>query len=324
MSKLSPEEAHLGTSKMKFPARPQPTQATNTSQSAPKSVRIREVEEVVPVAPPPAAAPAPTPSGALPVQIFLPSRCEFYPEVKDVFVRPMKGFHQSKFYRAAHEKSDRHVANAITTLLSQDIGLTKALDASMLTIPDFFFIMYWIRLNSYTKTPLVHRGVCNNRDHLEEVASGKREKESLVSIVHLKQTMLEQTELPEDYLEGFEDELQFLMERLSPLGLTLTAPRMYDIIELHDDLLPEHKENEEEIRYMADRAACVMKEDGSPISLKERIDILSQEDVDVLDLLDEWRLRVSTYGIKESVKFKCDGCGAEVENAVLISAHSFL
>lgn len=319
--KLSPEEAHLGTSKMKFPAR-----KTAPQQPTPlPSVRIREVHEVDPPSPPQAEqAPAPQISGPLPVQIFLPSRCEFYPDIKSVFVRPMKGFHQSKFYRAAHEKSDIHVVNAINTLLSQDIGLTQGIDSSKLTIPDFFFIMYWLRLNCYTRTPLVHRGVCNNPEHLNDVASGKRTKESLVTIVHLKQTMLEQTELQDDYLEGFEEEVSFLMEELSPLGLTLTAPRMADVIELNDVLVPENRDNEEEIRYMADRAACVTKADGSHLSLKERIDILSNMSVDVQDLLDEWRIRVSTYGIKESVKFTCEGCGAEVENAILISAHSFL
>ena len=322
--KLTPEEAHLGTTRMKFPPR---KTAPPTSNVKP-GIRIREVVEEANAqsAPPTAPAAAAQRSGPVPVQITLPSRFEFYDDIQSVFVRPMNGFHQSKFYRAAHEKSDAHVVNAINLLLSQDIGMTKPIDANQLTIPDFYFVMYWLRLNCYTKTPLVHRGICNHPKHLNDVAAGERPRESLTTIVHIKNTTLEQTDLQEDYLEQFDEQLAFLLAELGQRGLTLTAPRMGDVNELNDVLLPDNAETAEEIRYTADRAACLVLEDkaAKPLTLKQRIDIASELSVDVLDLLDEWRIRVSSYGVKESVKFKCDGCGAEVENPILISAHSFL
>lgn len=251
------------------------------------------------------------------MQIFLPSRYEFY-DIKHSMVKPMTGFHQSKFFRAAHEKSDLHMVNAINTLLEG--GLT----AGELTIPDFYFVMYWLRLNSYTRTQMVHRGVCNNPAHLQDVYEKKKEKESLVTVSQVPRTILETTELNDDYLKGFEEELTLLMNSLGPVGLTLTAPRMRDTIELHDTLIPENPDQSEEIAFLGDRAACVMAENGEPLSLKQRIELIQSMSIDVHDILDEWRLRVSMYGVKEVIKFKCNGCGAEVENPILISAHSFL
>jgi hypothetical protein len=258
-------------------------------------------------------------SGPLPVQVFLPSRFEFYgAEFKECFVKPMTGFHQSKFYRSANEQKDLHSANALTSLIG--------FDAKELTLPDFFFLLYWLRLNCYTKTQLIHNGVCNSPAHLAKVREKKLPSESLRSVHTINKTWLEQEDLSEDYLAGFEESAAELMAALEPIGYTLDVPRMRDTIELHDDLSSDEKYKDViiEMEYMSDRASCIRRVDGAPVTLRERIQLVEQLPMDVHDMLDEWRVRVSMYGVKESIKFKCTECGAQVENPVLISAHSFL
>lgn len=304
------------------PATP-PAKPAATGTQVPKA-RVMELPHPgaspdTPQTPAPAAALAETKTGPVPVQVFLPSRFEFYgPEFQQCFVKPMTGFHQSKFYRAATEKKDLHTANALTTLIG--------FDAKELTIPDFFFVLYWLRLNCYTKTQLIHNGVCDNPQHLQDVREKKKDVKTLRSVHPINQTWLEQEDLDPDYLKGFEESVKELIATLDPLGYTLDAPRMRDTIELHDDLSSDEANADviTEMEFLADRAACLRLKAGPPNTLKERIQVVESLPVDTQDMLDEWRVRVSLYGVKESIKFKCPECGAEVENPVLISAHSFL
>ena len=254
-------------------------------------------------------------SDASATAIFLPSRCEFYPFSHISLKRP-KGFHQAKFHRAAVEQKDRHVADALSSLMPDGIR------AEDLTIPDFYFVMYWLRLNSYTKTDLVHHGVCNNPDHVKAVRDKKKDKDTLITIEIISRTRLEQTELPENYLDGFEDSLKSLSDELRPKGYTLTAPRMFDVIELAEEYTD--NPNYTEIAYMADKAACLQASDLRRTSLRERIQVVENMDMEFQEVLEEWRVRCSSYGVKESIRFKCKECGADVENPISISAHSFL
>ena len=247
--------------------------------------------------------------------LFLPSRFEFY-DFSALSVGRLKGYHQAKFYKAANESKDRHVADALTSLFPPGIK------AEELTIPDFYFVMYWLRLNSYMRTELVHNGMCNNPRHLKDVREGRLPPESLKTVEVITKTRLDQVELPVDYLAGFDSELQELVSVLNPLGYTLTAPRMFDVIELNEEF--SDAPNFDEISYLADRAACICKADSTRSTLKERIQIVETLDLNFLELLEEWRHRCSSYGVRESIKFKCKGCGADVENDISISAHSFL
>lgn len=299
-----------------FPRRPVAAQPA----AAPAQTRVVIEDDSTPQIPPPSSLaqtnPSPSPStGPLAVEIHLPSRFEFY-DFDRISVLPIRGHHQALMYRAAHEKSDQHVANAISSLLP------NGLKSEELTIPDFYFVMYWLRLNCYTKTSLVHRGVCNSPAHLTDVREGRKTKESLVTVTTIPKTWLDQTELPEDYLSGFEEELRSILSEVEPLGYTLNAPRMFDTIELHDTMFdnPEY----DMLSYHADRAACLVKADGVRDSLAARISVVQDLSIDTLDLLDQWRVRVSMYGVKEVVRFKCTECGADVENPVLLSAHAFL
>jgi len=249
------------------------------------------------------------------ITVYLPSRYEFY-NFSSISLKPLKGYHQAKFHRAAKEKTDRHVADAITSLLP------KGILAEELTIPDFYYILYWLRLNSYTKTNLVHKGVCTNPEHVMKVRAGESSRDTLYTVSIISKSWLKEVQLDEKYLDGFDQELIQLTAALLPLGYTLTAPRIFDSIELDEEY--KDVENFEEISYLADRASCIKRTDGVRSTLRERIQVVEELDINIHDMLEEWRLRCSLYGVQESIRFTCKECGADVENPVSISAHSFL
>lgn len=246
---------------------------------------------------------------------FFPSQGEFY-DVSSVPIKRMKGFHQAKFHMAAKTKKDRFTVEAVGTLLGGGV------DAFNLTIQDFYAILYWLRLNTYLKTELTHNGVCDNPDHIHEVATRKKPPESLRTLVVISKTSIKQTDLETNYLEGFEESARILSETLEPLGYSLSAPRMFDVVDLNE--LFGDEPNYQEIAYLADRAACIARTDGERSPLRTRIQVVENLDVGVLEMLEEWRIRCSSYGVIESTRFKCKGCGADVENEISISAHSFL
>lgn len=240
----------------------------------------------------------------------LPSNFLFYP-FKSISVTPLKGYHQAKFARAAREKLTRHIVEAVTTLLPDGV------DAMDLTVPDFYYLLYWLRLNYYTKAQLVHRGVCKDHKHLAEVRDSKKPLESLTTIITIGKTSLK-----ESYLEaGFDREFE-LNPELAENGLSLHPLCMRDVVDLEENLsdVPDYVE----LEYLADLASF-LRIDGKPLSsLKERIQLAEGLSPDALECVAEYRDLVSNYGVIEILKFNCQECGAENETAVSISAHSFL
>lgn len=292
-------------------SRPSPALRGENPTSGPEVPAPTSVVEVTPVdAKPEIVSLSPEATA-----VFLPSRFEFY-EFSAISIGRFKGYHQAKFYRAATEHKDRHAADAISSLLPNGIR------AEELTIPDFYFIMYWLRLSTYMRTELVHNGVCTNPAHLEAVRKNEKDPKTLTTVEVITKTRLEQKELPTDYLDGFDEGLSVLTEALNPIGYTITAPRMFDVIDLNENFADDP--NFDEISYLSDRAACLVRADGVRSTLKERIQIVETLDIHVLEFLEEWRVRSSSYGVKETIKFNCKGCGAAVENEISISAHSFL
>ena len=243
--------------------------------------------------------------------VFLPSRFEFYP-FKSISVLPVGGFHQAKFSRAAKEKLTRHVVEAVSTLLPEGI------DAADLTVPDFYFILYWLRLNCYTRAQLVHKGVCRDHKHVAQVREGKKPADSLVNLVTVTKTSLKQEELPHDYLGDWQPEPS-LLEKADYYPCT-----MRDVISLEEDFDDLPPESMDELEYLADLASFIRIKGNPEATLRERIQLLEKANPDELESIALYRQAVSNYGVEEFIKFKCKECGAETETAISISAHSFL
>jgi hypothetical protein len=255
------------------------------------------------------------------VSVQLPSKFYFY-DFKTLTVSPLLGYHQAKFARAAAEKNHRHMAEAVSTLLHTADGLpVSTLD---LTIPDYYWLLYWLRINHYTRSPLTHVGFCNNPDHLKKIKSGELKPETLKTIVTINRTTLTENEF--DYGPVAE----FVAQNGSALESTPFAfhpATVRDLLEL-EDIVDTSPDITREIDYLADIASYLKYngEDASQVqvSLKDRIELVQSLTVDELETVCDYRDHVQDYGVIEQVKFTCKECGAAVENEISIAAHSFL
>jgi hypothetical protein len=246
--------------------------------------------------------------------VDLPSKFHFYPQ-KTISVKPLKGFHQAKFSRAAKEKSNRHMADAISSLLPSGFS------AYDLTIPDYYWILYYLRITCYTKNTLIHTSVCTNPEHILDVAKGIEDRESLVTVTTLTRTHLKDIEFDEKAaFEGF-DFNSPEMEELKTFGVTVGPSRVGDMVEL--DTLTTGSDEDSEMEFKADFAGFLAGIDRK-MTLAERLKVVDELSNDALSMLSDYRTRVSNYGVEETIRVRCGKCGAESETTVSISAHSFL
>lgn len=249
------------------------------------------------------------------LQADLPSNFYFY-EFQSLSVGPVLGFHQAKFSRAAKEKRTRYMVDAISTLLPDDISAWE------LTIPDFYWLLYWIRMTYYTKVQLVHTAVCTSPAHIKRIQKGELPKESLVSVHTLSKSILKENVFDPKPLEEFLQTAD--LEFLDNSPFTLAPSCIADIIDIEENLLSH--ENYPEIEYLVDYAGYLQNRDPSTpkLGMQERckfVETLSTED---LSTIEQFRSLVSAYGVEESIRFTCPECRAESETKISISAHSFL
>lgn len=248
----------------------------------------------------------------------LPSGFFFY-DFKQLAVSNVKGSTQAKFARAASEKRTRHVVDAISSLLPGD------LTAWTLTIPDFYWLMYWIRLNFYTKPTLIHTAICTSHSHLEKIRDKKLPKETLSSVHTITNTSLKESTLDKakiDRLENFlvTADLKFLED--SPFDLCPATIR--DIVDVEENF-SEH-EDYSEIEHLIDFSSFIQYKDPEMgyASQEVRLKYVADLDVAHLDTIKEFASLVSDYGVDESIKVRCPECSADIVTRVSISAHSFL
>lgn len=247
------------------------------------------------------------------ISVDLPSKFYFYSGLKTLSVCPVKGSHQAKFHRAAKLESTKLTVEAVSSLLGDEVG------AQWLTVPDFFWLLYYLRINFYPEGSLTYKAVCMNPTHLAQVNSGEKTQESLVTLSILKKTELKETLLSAASIEFLSsvDQTPF-----QALGYNLTAPRMQDSIELEEKL--SERPDYDELEYLADYAGCLVRNDGEVDSLEDRIKVVSDMSVGMIKTLEAYLQVATGYGVEEFVSTKCKECGAVVETEVSVTAHDFL
>lgn len=243
----------------------------------------------------------------------LPSKFLFY-RFKGTSVSAIRGKHQAKFASAAKRKDTRLSVEAVTSLLGDGVS------AAELTVPDFFFVLYWLRLNSSSSSPMRVRAPCSNPTHVLEVAENQKPLESLYTTTLINSTRLKQSEIDPSVVAEFLQRPEVLL--LREAGFNLTAPRMQDSVELEEKWVgkPEY----DEVEFLAEFAGSIAPIDGTVLSLEERIAIVGEFETPILSLLRDWQAIVQSYGVEESVTFKCKECGANIDTEVSISASDFL
>lgn len=248
--------------------------------------------------------------------LALPSNFLFY-QFKELYASMVTAKQQSRFTRAAREGSLRLTIDTVSTCLN-------GVSAYDLTVPDFFYVMYWLRLASYTSFDFHHVSVCNNPEHLAAVQSGKKERDTLKTITTIKQTNLKETVL---------EKLPVVPQVVQDSGLQVQVQRMRDVadVEAYLESLPEDQREDQQMLALL---ACYIHPTQhnprwgageQPMTFAERVQIAETLPVDLVRALqNEWEEAANSYGVEESITVKCKDCGANVRTEIRIAAPDFL
>ncbi len=248
--------------------------------------------------------------------VDLPSQFIFYP-FKALSVKPIRGVHQAKFVRSSREQANRHMADAISTLLSDGVSSYD------LTLPDYYWLLYFLRLTFYPKSQLIHKSVCTNPQHVLDVSNGVRPKESLINVTNVARTTIKDTVLNyEEAMKGFDEDGALRTELQDVYNLELYPSTVRDMVEL--ELMHSPDPDFAEVEFLADVATFVRGRNGAQLPLKDRIEMVGNFPPHLMELIEDYRERITNYGAEETIKVKCMECGADIVTQVSISAHSFL
>lgn len=278
------------------------------------------------------------------VSVGLPSRFYFY-GFKDLYITPFKTRHLAKLSRASKEGSTQQLVEVVSSVLKTSSG--EANLGFKLTVNDFYWVLYWLRLNGYTKTVYSHTAICTNKEHYKmivnaaaavaktdlqdpnylKLVAAKDSLESSIRTVHTvtKSNLEEIIFDPTDYeTHSFE---------LSHLDLELRPTTMYDIIEILENPLYEDCDQEEakaraglieEFEYLSQLASFVYVKGRDDISMADRIAIVEELPPDDVKVIQDYEKAVTYYGTVDSVNLTCKGCGASWVSKITLEAHHFL
>lgn len=246
------------------------------------------------------------------VSVDLPSKFAFY-DFKDLYIRPFRGYHLAKLSRAHEEANLRPLVEAVASVVYSTDNPSKTL-AFDLTIPDFYFVLYWLRTNCFTKTPYIHTTKCTNPKHLEDVAAGIKTKESL-NISHI----IKQTNKSTIALEVMPNPELFKLTTPTYESLMLRPPVMQDTLELVED----SKFGDPEFNFLG-QLATYISVPNTKTTLATRIEMVKELSADDISVINRFEAEISEYGVVETVQVTCSGCGASRSSKLVLDAHSFL
>lgn len=319
----------LGTQEFTFPTRGPAIGATNPTSpithgaplAAPGHPGLAKIQQQ-------AAAQPLTPKSVAEVNpeyvsINLPSLFTFYP-FKSFSLTTLKGLHISKLHRANKESSLRALVEAIGSTFEPGISAMDLIPA------DFYYIMYWQRVNSYSKTPLIVEVLCTDMKHQTAVVEGWRDpvtgelrrdennqvikpsKESLTIKEYLNSTTLDVVDYtPIDY-DKFAD-----LDSRYPLGFE----RMRDVVEISEYVA--EADDASEFTFLASKAAFLLPTDAAR-TLKQRCDLVASMSPDDLALLSDYIDAITNFGVSEFANIKCKECGASTRVNISFDALTFL
>lgn len=263
--------------------------------------------------PPPPAAPLP--QGEVDpdlIAVTLPSNFEPY-AFKTLHVRAIKAKHQAKFHAAARRKSLHMLVETISSLLD-------GVSAFDLTVPDFRWLLYYLRKTNYVKVPLIITAWCSAEEHLLDIQSGKKQAETLKNLGSLNQSTLEEKALDVETLHDWISKDEYLS--VTDLGWQ-TMRDAVEALAFEEDA---GDEGAEDTVWLAEMASFLSKTDasGNVLSLKDRMKIVEELSPDDVSSLQKYAIWAGDYGVSEFIKLSCKDCGADIVERFHLSASSFL
>lgn len=253
----------------------------------------------------------------------MPSRLAFYP-YNGFALRPLKLQEAKKLHVAHSRNSLRIMCDAISSCLQPDRS------ALQLTRPDFDFCLYWLRMNSYKKSPYEVGFSCTNMEHIERVVNKKIDKPSLYNKVTIHNTSELDIVFPD--LQKIDDQINIVK---AEYGIDLYPVLMADVVDVT------------ELKSLDAAGNPLLDADGDPLPASDDVlwtakyaSVLSpfthgrtlQERMAFFDSLDcgpellgelDFFIQISKYGVQERVNVACKECGAKMDIKLSINALTF-
>lgn len=274
--------------------------------------------------------------------VWLPSEFVSYPW-KDLQVRRFNIDEIRAVVRSRTSGNLRHLIRAVDGTLSRPI--------TDLTVGDFWYLMYWHRLNSYKKSPFTIQWVCDDDDHLKRVggqdlAEGETPlaPETLRNLLTVNKSNLKTQSIDKEKYAELQNRL------LQEYGVQIVPQTLVDFVAATDE-----DDEIEHARKLAREKRAKAAEDGDVDSflndevseseqdedrgfiyryaallssvhgetLQQRAAWLSQQPPDLLIDLEEV-LEVADHGVEESWTVTCKECGASKTIQQSLDALTFL
>ena len=201
----------------------------------------------------------------------------------ELMIRPFSFVELKLLSRAAQTKTDMNVVHAVNNCVSED--------AFNLTVGDFYYVLFWLRVNSYPKTPWTVSWTCRNvlEDEEEQRLCGASNI-SRISSSSVEILPLEKTELPE--------------------GIDFPRAKHLDDIQ---DLL-----KDPDTRYLVKEIQWIAGD-----SIPEKIRKLeSSESLDLFEAAKQASDDLQ-HGIVETIQLKCKECGGLHSHKMTINPLTF-
>ena len=237
----------------------------------------------------------------------LPSNFYPYADRKQILIRPFAVTELKLIARAIETGDSDYITQAIDNCI--DFPVTE------LTIVDYFYLYYWMRIQSYPNTPHYMEWKC------DEVLSSDDDEDDERVCGHENMTALTSKELKVIYL----NDLQFDAKNLDP---RLDFPRvslLQDLSLAQDSKTAIQSGKNKEATFSLDdlvlvNAAKWIKEGNT---LREKIEILEKEpDLELYEIASKTN-KAFEYGVYEYAMVKCGRCGAKRRYRVLLDAPRF-
>lgn len=251
------------------------------------------------------------------VSISLPSRFNFYTN-KEIATRTLLAAHQAKFSRAHKENKYRYTVEAISACLEPGVS------AFDLTPGDFYFLMYWQRVQSFSKTPMLITAFCQNEDHNHSVYIGdETDIEGVLTLVKKdedtlrNEQLVNMTTLDTKYLDNFV---------MPDLEVTKKFPvhveTMRWVVDSTEFLQDVDDITEEQLFLL--QYAGFLSYGPERQTVLERLAIAGTMTPDDLAEMDKYIEAVTDYGVSEYANLKCKECSASIKVRVPFDALTFL
>jgi hypothetical protein len=275
------------------------------------------------------------------MSLALPSRFHYY-GFKDFYARPFVTKHIAKLQKAHREQSLLPIVEAVSSVcFTTDPNYRGYPIAFDLSLPDFFFVLYWLRLNSFTKSNYIHSTKCNNEAHLERVEIGLNHDALKAQVMRGELSMSDfeakmALALPESSLNISQIVMQTDLKvneldtvpdpEVHTFGpdsqMYLRPPTMRDVIEFAESPELLDMNQRQEFSFIAQLATHIQLL-GAQLSLAERVDIVGNSDPDYIAIIKNFERAIKGYGVVEKIKVQCKECGAMRETKLSIMAHNF-